>query len=264
MNNPGEAEIRIGFEKQDGHWSFLGRQILDYGASKRTMNFDNSDNWKIDTAIHEIGHTLGLPHEHQNPIAGIVWDEQAIINDLAGFPNFWPESTTRYNILRKIQADAVQGSDWDPDSIMHYSFNAGLIIAPAKYQTQPLVPAPGLSTRDKKWIKFFYPALKPASDKLLKPFQSHRLKLNPAEQVNFRIEPESNRSYLIQTFGSSDTVMVLFEDSGSDPIFVAGDDDSGYDRNATLDVRLQTGRKYILRIRLYHSHSFGDFGVMMW
>lgn len=264
VNNPGEAEIRIGFERKDGHWSFLGRGVLDHGASKRTMNFDKSDNWGIDTAVHEIGHTLGLPHEHQNPIAGIVWDEQAVIDDLAGFPNFWPESVTRHNILRTINPDTVQGSNWDADSIMHYSFKAGLIKVPVKYQSQRLDPAPGLSTRDKKWIKLFYPPLTPTKDKLLKPFESQRLSLDASEQVNFRIEPEANRSYLIQTFGTSDTVMVLFEDTGGDPEFVAGDDDSGDDRNATLNVRLQVGRKYILRLRLYRAHSVGDFGVMLW
>jgi hypothetical protein len=59
------------------------------------MNFDNADNWGIDTAIHEIGHTLGLPQEHQNPNAGIVWDEPAVIADLGGSPNFWSEAKTR-------------------------------------------------------------------------------------------------------------------------------------------------------------------------
>jgi hypothetical protein len=43
-----------------------------------------------DTALHGIGHTLGLPHEHQNPNAGIVWDEKTVYTSLGGPPNSWP------------------------------------------------------------------------------------------------------------------------------------------------------------------------------
>jgi hypothetical protein len=68
-----------------------------------------------DTALHGIGHTLGLPHEHQNPNAGIVWDEETVYTSLGGPPNNWPREKTQWNILRKIEPDTVQGSYWDPD-----------------------------------------------------------------------------------------------------------------------------------------------------
>ena len=113
-----EAEVRIGFMQGDGAWSYLGRQILDRGVNERTMNFG----WDLlrapreaDTALHEIGHTLGLPHEHQNPNAGIVWDEETVYTSLGGPPNNWPREKTQWNILRKIEPDTVQGSYWDPD-----------------------------------------------------------------------------------------------------------------------------------------------------
>jgi hypothetical protein len=138
-----EAEIRIGFMQGDGSWSYLGRQILDRGANERTMNFG----WDLlrtpreaDTALHEIGHTLGLPHEHQNPHAGIVWDEEKVYTHLGGPPNNWPRPKTQWNILRKIEPDTVQGSNWDPDSIMHYPFPAGLILQPERYRAEPLPP----------------------------------------------------------------------------------------------------------------------------
>ena len=144
-----EAEIRIGFMPGDGSWSYLGRQILDRGVNERTMNFG----WDLlrtpreaDTALHEIGHTLGLPHEHQNPNAGIVWDEEKVYTSLGGPPNDWPREKTRWNILRKIEPDTVQGSNWDPDSIMHYPFPAGLILQPERYRTEPLRPE-GTSAR---------------------------------------------------------------------------------------------------------------------
>jgi hypothetical protein len=89
VNSRDEAEIRIGFMRGDGAWSYIGRDIidLDIGRDERTMNFGwnlTRQPTEIDTAIHEIGHTLGFPHEHQNPIAGIVWDEEAVYTALEG------------------------------------------------------------------------------------------------------------------------------------------------------------------------------------
>jgi len=74
VQDRGEAEVRIGFMRGDGHWSGLGRDILNRGVNDRTMNLGQSllgTSRGFDTAMHEIGHTLGLPHEHQNPFAGI-------------------------------------------------------------------------------------------------------------------------------------------------------------------------------------------------
>lgn len=84
-----EAEVRIGFERDDGAWSYVGRAVLDQGTNERTMNFGWSllDAGEIDTAIHEIGHTIGFEHEHQNPFAGIVWNEEAVYESLAKPPN---------------------------------------------------------------------------------------------------------------------------------------------------------------------------------
>jgi hypothetical protein len=61
---------------------------------------------------------LVLQHEHQNPSAGIVWDEPKVIRRFAGGPNYWPEETTRHNILDKLDSSLVVGSDFDEKSIM--------------------------------------------------------------------------------------------------------------------------------------------------
>ena len=78
------------------------------------------------------------------------------------------------------------------------------------------------------------------------------------------ILPSETRDYKIQTFGQSDTVMVLFEDQEGDLKFVDGDDDSGTDLNSSISTRLYQGRKYILRIRLYSNFGSGDAAVMLW
>ena len=50
------------------------------------MNFgwDLTPLGRSTTALHEIGHTLGMPHEHQNPFAGIAWDEETVYATSAG------------------------------------------------------------------------------------------------------------------------------------------------------------------------------------
>jgi hypothetical protein len=249
----------------DGAWSYLGRQILDRGANERTMNFG----WDLlrtpreaDTALHEIGHTLGLPHEHQNPNAGIVWDEEAVYAALAGSPNFWPRDKTFHNIIEKIPPDTVQGSNWDPDSIMHYPFERGLIKEPARYRNG-LNPAPGLSARDIEWVRAFYPSLGAVVPEL-RPFVSQPIQIMPGQQVDFLVNPDATRAYNFRTFGETDTVMVLFEKRDGEWRFLAGDDDSGQDLNAEFQARLVAGREYMLRIRLYWSNAGGGTAVMMW
>ena len=262
-----EAEIRIGFMPRDGSWSYIGRDIIDInlGVNKRTMNFG----WdltrlprEIDTAIHEIGHTLGFPHEHQNPYAGIIWDEEVVYAALAEPPNSWPREKTYSNIIRKISPDIVQGSRWDPDSVMHYPFGAGLIKEPAAYRNG-IRPAGGLSENDQAWVKTFYPPLE-ARYPELQPFRATHLDIAEGEQKNFVIRPRGTRYHNIWTFGESDTVMVLFEDDEGDLRYLTADDDSGQDYNAKIRVKLFRGREYVLRIRLYYAGGSGETAVMLW
>jgi len=265
VSRPEDAEIRIGFLRGDGAWSYVGRYVLNIGTSERTMNFgwDLTRPGEIDTAVHEIGHTLGFPHEHQNPNAGIVWNEEAVYAALAAPPNSWSREQTFYNIIRKIDPDEVQGSQWDPDSIMHYPFEAGLIDRPEQYR-DGLEPAPGLSERDQQWVRNFYPPLDESSYVKLKPLRSQPLDLSPGQQADFVIEPPATAKYIISTFGESDTVMVLFEDVDGDLRYLSGDDDSGTDFNARIEQKLFQDRRYILRIRLYYADQVGHTAVMMW
>ncbi|WP_025764581.1 matrixin family metalloprotease [Dyadobacter tibetensis] len=259
-----EAEIRIGFKQGDGSWSYLGRDIIDYVPSpdERTMNFGWDISNELDTAIHEIGHTLGAPHEHQNPFAGIVWDEEAVYAALAAPPNNWSRQTTYHNIIRKLNPDEVEGSTHDPDSVMHYPFGPGLILEPAAFQSG-IRPAGGLSEKDKEFVRKFYPPI-PASDYLsLQIGKSQLVNIKAGEQQNFIFRPDYSKKFKIETFGNMDTVMVLLERTNAGDIYLSGDDDSGTMFNSRIKYRLIKGREYIIRLRLFYSENSGTGSIMI-
>ncbi len=264
-NNKNEAQVRIGFQIGDGAWSYVGRDIIDQAPSpdERTMNFGWDISNDQDTALHEIGHTLGFPHEHQNPNAGIVWNEEAVYTALSQPPNSWPRDKTFYNIIRKLPVTEVEGSTHDPNSVMHYPFGPGLILSPPQFRNG-INPAGGLSAKDKEFAKKFYPPLVAADTSGLIVAQSQSLNIKAGEQRNFVFKPDRSRKYTIETFGETDMVMVLFEKTPTEEIYLSGDDDSGTDHNAKIQIRLIMGREYIIRVRLFYSGDEGSGAIMVY
>lgn len=264
---PEDATIRIGFDPDDGSWSYVGRDTLNIrDPQQRTVNFG----WALttpygrDTALHEIGHALGLEHEHQNPYAGITWNTDAVKNYFKGPPNNWGLQQIEWNILRKISTAEVKGTRWDPDSVMEYAFGPGLIVEPAAY-SNGLRPKGGLSAADKSWIVESYPGTKPRETiPTLEVGLSQKLAITAGQTRVFNFNPKRTRTYRIGTFGTSDTVMVLFEVTPAGNVQIAGNDDSGTDLNARINMRLINGRRYQIGIRLYYAEMAAETSVMVW
>jgi len=70
--------------------------------------------------LHEFGHAMGLIHEHQNPVAGIHWNREAVIRELSGPPNKWSVQEIEFNVLTPASPSDVTATAMDKDSIMMY------------------------------------------------------------------------------------------------------------------------------------------------
>ena len=259
FNNAPDAEIRITFDSQDGAWSYVGTDCRNIPLNEATMNLGFLDGG---TAAHEFGHAIGLAHEHQNPAGGIQWNEQVVIDELAKSPNFWDEATARHNVLRKYKADQVNGTTFDPKSIMLYFFPASWTLNGIATEANEI-----LSKLDKEFIAGakMYPKTggTTSTAKELKVNSQNRTQESigkVGEEDLFKFSASTDGRYVIDTLGPTDMVMKLFGPN-SETALIAEDDDSGIDTNARISANLIAG-EYFVQVRHYNRASgMGKYSI---
>ena len=259
FNDAPDAEIRIAFDANDGAWSYVGTDCRDIPRNEATMNLGFLDGG---TAAHEFGHAIGLAHEHQNPAGGIQWNEAVVIREMAGSPNFWDEQTTRNNILFRYRADQVNGTRFDPQSIMLYFF-------PAEWTSNGIGTEANevLSAMDKQFIAGarMYPKKAPTVDSATVLTVGARKRTAAAigkvgEEDLFRFTVKTAGKHVVDTAGPTDVVMKLFG-PGSPTALIAEDDDSGLSTNARIAADLVPG-EYWAQVRHYNKASgMGDYSI---
>ena len=119
--HPQDADIRISFRPSGGCYSMVGSQAADVKFPKETMNFAWFD---VGTVLHEFGHALGLIHEHQNGIdkrKEIKWNKP-LLYSYTRKTQGWSVEQTNKQIVNKYDKNQINGSSFDPQSIMLYFF----------------------------------------------------------------------------------------------------------------------------------------------
>ncbi|MER9134746.1 M12 family metallopeptidase [Mesorhizobium sp. M0830] len=161
-----EEDIRISF-KQEGSWSFIGTDSLLPDAVKTASLNIQTDGaafsslnkaWLEETILHEVGHALGLEHEHQSPEAHcddeFAWD--------VAIPKIekewgWSEDEILFNFKQMVASPRLRTTPYDRKSIMHYALPAWMFKKGRKSRCFISQPT-RISHTDRETIQAAYPA----------------------------------------------------------------------------------------------------------
>lgn len=164
--DPLQAHIKIAFDYHPitggNNSSHVGTDaLIHFGTKKRTMIFgwDLTTEYGHSTALHEIGHALGFEHEHQSPHSPIIWNTDAVYDYFQSTDINWSKKTIDKNVLSKFSTKEVDAITFDPDSIMQYPFNPGMIDFPPKFKIYGIPYAKKLSPTDIALVRKLYPPI---------------------------------------------------------------------------------------------------------
>jgi hypothetical protein len=255
FDNAPNADIRITFNSSDGAWSYLGTDAKGIPANQATMNLGFLDGG---TAAHEFGHAIGLAHEHQNPAGGIEWNEEVVLRELSGSPNFWNPDQIRFNVLNKYTAEQVRGTEFDRDSIMLYFFPDTWVKSGVGTKKNDV-----LSKLDKEFIasEKAYPRVAVQMVKLSINAAPTPAKIGvPGEEDVFTFTVTSGGRHTIETGGQTDVVMKLFGPNNQTNL-ITEDDDGGIGMNSRIVADIIPG-KYFVQIRHFNkARGTGDYSI---
>lgn len=152
----GDFHVRVTF-KESGNWAFPGASARHAPKSGPTMSLQvlsPSAPGKISREVlHEVGHVLGMEHEHQSPASPCENEFEFSSAKLPGFSKEVIESG-----LRRLSGAGVRYTEYDRQSVMHYGFSESF-FKKGKASECFLAASDGLqglSIGDRKTIQMMY------------------------------------------------------------------------------------------------------------
>jgi len=157
VTDPADSAVRVSFKGETAPHSRVGTDALAVSTSEPTavlsLLANESEAQRSYTALHELGHVLGLLHEVQNPNARDVVNWDVVYEKAAEPPNNWTREIVDYSLRPpKDLPPAYLDKPFDPQSVMLQDLPSDWLKPGHR-----ISPGSALSDGDKHFIAKVYP-----------------------------------------------------------------------------------------------------------
>lgn len=151
-----DPQVRVARSEQ-AYWSYLGTDILSIPKNQPTMmlggfTMSTRESEFMRVVPHEVGHTLGAPHEHARKELVQRLDVQKTIAYFKRAQG-WSASQTQQQVLTPLSEASIRGTpNADQDSIMCYQLPGSITV-----DGQPIRGGAKIDELDGQWMGKLYP-----------------------------------------------------------------------------------------------------------